>query len=138
MANEATIKVRLDDPIDFTCADGNGIEKGTLLKLSDPRTVEASTATGEVFAGIAAREKIANDGRTQIAVFRRGVFDLTLATGSTCTAGELVILSGANLIASINDYAGGVATAIASGYVVGKALETGSSGETIEVEVGTI
>ena len=76
MANEATLIVETCLPIAFTCADGAGIEKGTLLKMSDPFTVAAATADNDVFAGVAAEEKIANDGKTKIAVYRGGIFNL--------------------------------------------------------------
>ena len=52
---------------DYTVADGTGIEKGALLALTDPRTAILASSAAQPLAGIAAREKIANDGRTRLA-----------------------------------------------------------------------
>ena len=45
MANEAVITDRLENPIDYTVADGTGIEKGTLLKATNTRTAIISSAS---------------------------------------------------------------------------------------------
>jgi len=75
MANEATLVIETAPPIAFTCADGTGIEKGTFLTLSDPMTVAATGANANaVVIGIAAAEKIANDGNTKIPVYLEGIF----------------------------------------------------------------
>lgn len=131
MANEATLVYELEPPVMFTCADGAGIEKGTLLKLSDPATVAATSADNDVFIGVAAQEKIANDGRTKIAVYLRGVFKMTVsATGST--VGKNQVVKGANTIGDYTTLDGEL------GYVIGKALETGTNTETILVLVGQL
>lgn len=134
MANEAVLKVRMSDPVNFTCADGTGIEKGTLLKLTDPRTVAATSADGDICIGVAAAEKIANDGRTQIPVFVDGIFDMTtVASPSAIAAGHPVKVAGANLI-----QLGDVTTAADFGEIMGRALETVAATvqETIEVKLG--
>ena len=134
MANEAVIVELLGtppgQPVEFTVADGTGIEKGTILKLTDPRTAAASSADGELFAGIAAAEKVASDGSTTLAAYTKGIFDLKM-TASTTTAGHAVKIAGANLIAEADDD-----TAEKAGEVVGKALETASNNEVIQVAVG--
>jgi len=129
MANEAILRVRLDNPIDFTVADGAGIGKGTVCQLTDPVTASASAADGNLFAGIAAREKVASDGRTRLACFRRGIFDMV--TTGTVTIGQLVTIGGANIVKAV---AAGEAE---SGAVVGQALEAASGGEVIQVLVGS-
>jgi len=129
MANEAILRVRLDNPIDFTVADGAGINKGTVCQLTDPVTASASAADGNLFAGIAAREKVASDGRTRLACFRRGIFDMV--TTGTITIGQLVTIGGANIVKAV---AAGEAE---SGAVVGQALEAASGGEVIQVLVGS-
>jgi len=134
MTNEAVLKVRVDNPVDFVVDNATGIEKGALLTLADPRTASGSHAatSGAAFAGIAAREKIASDGVTRLAVFRRGIFDLHTASGAV-TAGSLVELSGANTIRAMSspNISAGVAP-------LGVALETAAAGtsETIEVMIG--
>lgn len=72
--------------IPFICADGTGIEKGTLLKLEDEFTVSASDGDADIIAGVAAEEKIANDGKTTIAGWIDGIFKAT--AGGNCTVGK--------------------------------------------------
>lgn len=132
MANEAVIVELLGnggDPVEYTVADGATIEKGTILKLTDPRTAAASSADGDLFAGIAAAEKVANDGSTTLAAYTHGIFDLKM-TATTTTAGHMVKVAGANLIAEADDD-----TAEKGGEVVGKALETAAASEVIQVLV---
>lgn len=132
MVYEAVLKVRLADPIDFTVADGTGIEKGTILKMTEPRTVAASSGASDVFGGIAAREKIADDGRTRLAVYRRGIFDLEISGGTALSAGQWVTISGVNLLRICTE------AELVAGKGVGILLEdTGADApETAEVLVG--
>jgi hypothetical protein len=112
----------------FTCADSTGIEKGTLLTLSDPMTVAATSADNDIFAGVAAEEKIANDGNTQIAVYRAGVFRMK-DSGAGVTVGTDVVVKGANTIgtySTLDDE---------KGYKVGQALETAAASDTFLVWV---
>lgn len=81
MANEAVLMIETELPISMTCADGVGIEKGCFLKLTDPYTASAHSADEDYCAGIAAEEKIASDGKTKIAVYRRGIFKVTASGG---------------------------------------------------------
>jgi hypothetical protein len=130
MANEATLIYEMDLPIPFTVADGAGIEKGTVLKLTDPATAAAATADNDVFLGIASEEKIASDGRTKLGVYLRGVFRMIIEAGNSTTFGQNCVIKGTNTI-------GGYSTLDdEKGYVVGKALETGAAGESVLVYVG--
>ena len=94
MADEAIIVELLGnggDPIRYTCDDTIAIAKGSLLELTSPRTVIQSTLVDEPIAGIAATEKVANDGQTSIAVYTNGIFIMKCATtqceiGDTCSA----------------------------------------------------
>ena len=134
MANEAVIIELLGDggdPIEVTVADGTTIAKGTIMQLTDPRTGSASSADGEKFIGIAAAEKLANDGSTTLAVYTHGIFDLTtVASPSAIAAGQHVKIAGANLINLADDD-----TQENAGEVVGLALETVAATvqETIQV-----
>jgi hypothetical protein len=130
MANEATLWMELDLPIPFTVADGAGIEKGTVCKMSDPMTAAAATADNDVFAGIAAEEKIASDGRTKLGLYRRGIFKMVIEAGQSTTVGQDVVVKGTNTI--------GTYTTLddEKGYVIGTALETGAAGESVLVLVG--
>lgn len=130
MANEAVLVYRVEHPISFTCADGTGIEKGAVLKLTDPMTASAADGTDDLIAGIAAAEKVASDGKTKVSVFRRGIFRMYLS-GSASVGDPVGTISGyANYVAS------NAATGSLSGSkVLGTALETGSNGEQILVEL---
>ena len=130
MANEATLMWELEPSVPFTCADGTGIEKGTLLKLAYPATVAACSADGDIFVGIAAEEKIANDGNTKIPVWLRGIFKLT-DSGSGITLGDCVKIAGANTVATADDD-----QVEKSSEVVGKCLETVGASETFLCLVG--
>lgn len=128
MTNEAVLIIETMPPIPFTCANGTGIEKGTLLTLSDPMTVAATSADNDIFAGVAAEEKIANDGNTKIGVYRQGVFRMK-DSGSGITVGTDVVVKGANTI--------GTYTTLddEKGYKVGQALETAAASDTLLVWV---
>ena len=108
MANEAVIiellGVKKGRPVRYTCADAGAIPKGTLLKMTDPRTVVASSGD-DPFAGIAAHEKVALDGSTTITAYTHGIFDLTNANIASFSAGDHVDVNGANLV-TICDAAG--------------------------------
>ena len=132
MANEAVIIELLGnggDPVRFTVADGSGIEKGVLLKLTDPRTAIASSADNDPFCGIAAAEKVASDGSVTLAAYTKGIFDLK-DSGSGITVGATVNVGGANLVIA------SAAADLLTGSVVGRALETASAADVIAVAVG--
>jgi hypothetical protein len=131
MANEAILVYELEAPIQFTCADNTAITKGTVLKLTDPATASASSADNDVFLGIAAADKIANDGNTKIPVYLRGIFRM-VASATATTVGKNQVIKGANTIGDYTTLDGEL------GYVIGKALETAASGETGLVLVGRI
>lgn len=133
MANEAVIIELLGnkgDPVRYTVPDQDAYEKGTIVKIIDPRTISGSITSGAVVAGITAAEKVAGDGSTTLAVYTNGIFDLR--TENSITAGNMVTMSGVNLIqASSKD------EDTNNGLVIGQALESASSGtpETIAVRV---
>lgn len=116
----------------YSVADGEAIPKGTLLKLSGAdlyATASTAVAAGEIFAGIATEEKTADDGVTEIAAAIDGVWDIGNGPDAI-TLGNMVSLSGANLIRSA------VEADFPLGLVLGKALETGGASETIRVRLG--
>ena len=130
MANEvAVLMVEYEPPIMMTCADGTAIPKGTLLKLSDPYTVAATSADNDVFGGIAAEDKIISDGKTKIAVYRRGIFKVTCGTGGS-TVGKEQVIQALNQVTDYTTLDG------EKGYVFGRALETATAGEFFLMELG--
>ena len=129
MANEAVLIVETELPVNFTCADGVGIEKGAILKMTDPMTAVLADGDGDIVAGIAAEEKIASDGRTKIAVYRRGVFRV-LAGAAGITVGLALDTHAAT--GAANEVAAAPAGA---GHQLGYALETASDTETFLMEL---
>lgn len=129
MASEATLVLELAPPVPFTCADGTGIEKGAILKMTDPRTAALADGDGDVIAGIAAAEKIANDGNTTIPVYREGWFKVLAGVGSI-TVG-LTLDTHASTGAT-NEVAIAPAT---TGHRLGFALESAGDGETFLMEL---
>ena len=86
MANEATLRYANSDGSgnilqDYTVSGAVAITKGAILKMTDPRTAVLADGDGDVCAGIAARDKVANDGRTRLSVYRQGDFDV-IASGA--------------------------------------------------------
>lgn len=131
MANEAVIIELLGnggDPIRYTVADGTTIPKGSLMQLTGDRTITISAGGSNKFVGIAAAEKVANDGSTNLAVYTNGIFDLK-CTAASITLGIRTRINGINLIET------GVDADYETGRTVGQALETASADEVIAVRV---
>ena len=131
MANEAILIVEQDFPVNFTVTNATGIEKGALLKMTDPNTAIAGSASNDPVAGISYGEKIASDGVTKLAVYRKGIFKMTLS-GSATVGDALVIegVSNTNYVKKCPNH-----TSLSGANIVGTALETGTTGETILVEL---
>lgn len=129
MANEATLLVQQELPLNFTVDNSTGIAKGALCGLTDPNTAILASANGQMISGIAATEKIASDGVVSLALHRKGVFKLLLS--GAVTAGEAVS-SGA--VTTPNTIIRAPVT-VSGSAVLGQALETGADGETIRVAV---
>lgn len=131
MADEAVLIFETERAIPFTVADGAGIEKGSVLKSTDPMSAIITSGNLDVIAGIAAKEKILNDGNVKLAVFRRGIFRMKASGGITVgdplasTGGDAV-----NLVKSI------VTDLTASGArQIGIALETAADRDTFLMEL---
>ena len=130
MANEAELVVELEIPVSFKVADGAGIEKGTLLKITDANTIAAATADGDAFIGIAAEEKIANDGKTALGVYLRSFFRVK-DSGAGVTAGDILKINGTNLVAATDEAGAGDRA-----EHCGKALETAGASDTFLAYMG--
>jgi len=132
VANEAIIVELLGnrgDPIQLNCADGDAFPKGTILKLSNGRQADLSSADGELCAGICAAEKVANDGSTTVTAYTNGIFILKEADSAQIDVGSPVTIGGAN---TIKLAAAGEAE---SGDILGRAMETIAKDGTGEVRV---
>ena len=129
MADEATLIFETELPIPFTVADGTGIEKGAILKMTDPMTAALADGDGDVVAGIAAEEKIASDGKVKLGVYRRGIFKVLAGVGSI-TVG-LTMDTHASTGAT-NEVA---IAPVTTGHRLGFALETAGDAETFLMEL---
>jgi uncharacterized metal-binding protein len=129
MADECVLIYETGPAIPFTVANATGIEKGAVLKLSDPMTAATATGDTDACAGIAAVEKIASDGNTKLAVYREGIFR-GVAGVAGVTAGMAIITDVAT--SSTNRL---VVADVNSENIVGTALETATSGETFLFEL---
>lgn len=124
MTQECTLVFELERPVPFTCADGTGIEKGAILKITDPFTVALADGDGDSVAGIAAEEKIASDGKVKIGVYLRGIFKgYAGATGATAGQGLMTY----NGTGDDNDI---VVITAGEDNCLGTALETAANNET--------
>ena len=132
MALETTIVYETSVPVPFTCADGATIPKGSILTLSDPMTVAVTTGDTDAVIGIAAEEKVANDGVTKIAVYMTGVFK-GYAGAAGVTAGMAIITDTAT--GAANEL---VVADVNSEHIVGMALETATDGETFLFQLNPI
>jgi hypothetical protein len=128
MALELTIDKETQIAESFTVADGASIEKGTLMKLSDPNTVAASDGDADIIAGVLKVEKVASSGITQAAVWTRGVFKAT--AGGSITVGDALITNAST--GAANEL---VTAGVNAENIVGRALETASDTHTFLFEL---
>ena len=90
MALECELLIELEPAVSFICSDSVAIPKGSLLILADPSTVSITSGDTDEIIGIAAEEKVANDGKTNIGVYMRGIFKGFAGAAGT-TAGLAII-----------------------------------------------
>ena len=128
MVNEAVLLRQYSIPIQYTCADGVGIEKGTILKLTDPNTAALSTAATDMIAGICASEKIASNGITKVAVHRDGEFKVYCS-------GSVAVGTALSSCVSDGNYVAAAAVTASGSCVLGYALETATAGETFRMRL---
>jgi len=124
MALECSLHTELELPVPFTVADGAGIEKGSVMEISDPNTVAVTNGDDDKIIGIAAEEKIASDGKTKLGVYMRGIFR-GYAGAAGVTVGRAIISDTAT--GAANELV--VADANSEG-IIGTALETATDGQT--------
>jgi len=134
MANEAIIVELLGnkgDPLRFTIDNTTAVPKGTVMELTDPRTCVVASGAGVVIAGIAAAEKVANDGQTSIALYQNVIIILPTISGGSATLGSYVRAAAA----STNEIT--VATTLdhETGKTIGKSLETSGASTNTMIKV---
>ena len=128
MAFECTLLVETELTIPITCADGTQIPKGRVLKLADPATVSASSGTNDVVGGIAASEKIADDGFVKTDVYRGGIWKGT-ASGSITNGDSLGTTVTGQLVSQR------VITGLSGSRIVGTAWEDATDLQTFKFEL---
>ena len=116
---------------DFSVSDNYALEKGAFVQLLDARAVSGTITAGCACAGIVAREKIAGDGRTQVAVYREGDFDV-VGSGTIAIGAPLVLEGTFNYVKSA--LVGG-ATGASGAAVIGYALEAASGDEVFQMRL---
>ena len=124
----AVLMVETMPPIQMVVAD-TAIPKGTILKLSGPLTVSASSSNNDVFGGIAAEEKISGDGKLQIAVYRDGIFKCEAGTGGVTVGLPVGIIA-------LNNFTDFATLDDEKGAVFGIALETAADTQFFLLERG--
>jgi hypothetical protein len=132
MANELTLVYETSLPVAFLCADAGAIEKGSLVKLSDPNTVAITAGDNDIIAGVTAEEKIANDGKTKIPVYRTGVFKGTAGTAGVTVGVAIVTDSATSAANKLAD------AAVNEENIVGISRETATAGETFLFDLNPV
>jgi len=132
MALECTLVVETGVAVAFTCADGTAIPKGSILEISDPMTVTITNGDDDKIIGIAAAEKIADDGQTTIPVHLEGIFR-GFAGAAGVTVGRAIITDTAT--GAANELV--VADANSEG-IVGTALETATDTQSFLFKLNPI
>lgn len=140
MGNEAILveKNHVFNSTDHTVLDSVNISKGTLMsggqigtgRSAVPSTINTANAT---FVGIANADKEANDGQLNVGLEMDGIWDIRATSGAAIAKGELVKMSGANMITGNTQPAD-----LSNGRIVGTAEESTAAGtwEIIEVNIG--
>ena len=90
MTNEAVLMIETELPIAFKVDNTTGIEKGSFLKLTESMTAIITSGQNDKCAGIAAEEKIANDGKVTIPVYMGGIFKVV--AGAAVSVGAALML----------------------------------------------
>ena len=126
MTNEAVLKVETHIPINYTCSTLVTIEKGAIVKLTNPMTAVLSSSANQIIAGIVQSEKLAADTtQDSVAVFRGGIFRVTVS-GDVSAGDPVTTGATANYVlkASNNNQ-----------NILGTMLEDGTEGQTKLMEL---
>ena len=131
MTGEAVLKIETHIPINYTCSTLVTMEKGAILKLTDPMTAVLSDGENDLVAGIGQSEKLALDTtQDSVSVYRGGIFSAVAGVAGVIF-GEAVIIdvgtSGANRLVKADNQ---------SEQIFGICLQTASSGNRFLFELG--
>jgi len=128
MADEISVVYLLGnngDVIQYSCAAGTAIVKGTIMELTDPMTVQKISGVDVPVVGIAAADKSATDTATTIGVLTNAVCKGKTSAGGTATLGD-----GVSPAAGDNTLNLSSTLDIEKGWALGYSLETVGNAET--------
>lgn len=123
------LMVETHKPIMMKVADALAVPKGTALNLDSALTVTAADTNEDVFAGVAAEEKIANDGKTMISVYRDGIFKAEAGAGGVTIGLPVGIVA-------LNNFTDMAAGDNEKGCNFGLALETAADTQFFLLDLG--
>ena len=112
------------------CAEATNIPLGTVMKLTSPNTVIASSADNDVFGGIAVEEFTGGEGLTHIACAMDGVWDGL--TNGAFTLGAIGNIQAANTVSPAD------AAALLTGSTFCKCEETAGGAAVTRFRVGAM
>ena len=118
------------DRIPYVVADASTIAKGDVLELTDNMVVIAQTNADQPVVGIAAHEKVANDGNTMMTAITNCVTKMKTVAGGSATIGDPVSMDATN-----NEVNLSTTLDWEKGWAIGKALENAGAGETLAVRI---
>ena len=118
------------DRIPYVVADASTIAKGDVLELEDNMVVIAQTNADTPVVGIAAHEKVANDGNTQMTAITNCVAKMTTVGGGSATIGDQVSMDATN-----NEVNLSTTLDFEKGWSIGTALENAGASETLAVRI---
>ena len=124
MANEIQILYQILPSIPFICADGTGIEKGTLVKITDEFIVAATAADHDAVIGVTTEEKVANDGKTKVPVCIKAVCKGVAGTAGVTVGAAIDSDASTSAVNKLAD------CAVNAENVIGRAFGTATAAET--------
>ena len=128
MTDEAVLKIETHIPINFTCSTTATIEKGAIVKMTNPMTASLSAADNDIVAGIVQSEKLAAEtSQDSVAVYRGGIFRVT-CSGSV-SAGDPVSTAAGTASNAV------WTSPLNNENVLGIMLEDGTDGQTKLMEL---
>lgn len=128
MANEIQVQYLLGnkgDIIQYSCATGTAIVKGTIMELTDPMTVQKISGIDVPVVGIAAADKAADDTAPTIGVLTNAVCKGTTSAGGTAALGDHVSPAAGDNTLDLSS-----TLDVEKGWSLGSSLETVGNAET--------
>ena len=129
MTLECTLVFEKSIPIPYTVVEATAVNKGSVMKLTDPMSAAITAGDTDICAGIAAKDKIASDGNTKLSIYTSGIFK-GYAGAAGVTVGAAIITDTAT--GAANEL---VNADVNSENIVGRSLETATDGQSFLFEL---